>query len=112
MRKAVIWDLDGTLFDSYDVIVESIDLALKEHGILMNVEQIHHYAIAFSIKALFAKASAKYGVSPSLYVTTVTSWPSFISLCDKSYTTLAMPPTTLGGYSHVSINIFIDLPLS
>ena len=64
MRKAVIWDLDGTLFDSYDVIVESIDLALKEHGILMNVEQIHHYAIAFSIKALFAKASAKYGVSP------------------------------------------------
>ena len=32
MKKAVIWDLDGTLFDSYDVIVESICLeyALKD----------------------------------------------------------------------------------
>ena len=30
-----------------------------------------------------------------------------ISLLDKSCTTLAIPPTILGGYSHVSINIFI-----
>ena len=33
-------------------------------------------------------------------------------ICDKSCTTLDIPPTTLGGYSHVNINIFIDIPLS
>ena len=32
---------------------------------------------------------------------------SFINLFDKSCTTLAIPPTILGGYSQVSINIFI-----
>lgn len=63
MRKAVIWDLDGTLFDSYDVIVESIYLALAEHGIIMDIDEIHKYAIAFSIKALFSKISEEYNVS-------------------------------------------------
>ena len=29
-------------------------------------------------------------------------------LFDKSYTTFAIPPTILGGYSHVSISIFIN----
>ena len=68
MKKTVIWDLDGTLFDSYDVIVESIYLALKEHKIMMDLEQIHQYAIAFSIKSLFAKVSKEHSVSEaSLY---------------------------------------------
>ena len=68
LRKAVIWDLDGTLLDSYDVIVESIYLALKEHKIMMDLEQIHQYAIAFSIKSLFAKVSKEHSVSEaSLY---------------------------------------------
>lgn len=68
MRKAVIWDLDGTLLDSYDVIVESIYLALKEHKIMMDLEQIHQYAIAFSIKSLFAKVAKEHSVSEaSLY---------------------------------------------
>lgn len=63
LKKAVIWDLDGTLFDSYGVIVESIYLAFKERGIHMDMEQIHKYAIGFSIKALIANASQKYSVS-------------------------------------------------
>ena len=68
MRKAVIWDLDGTLLDSYDVIVESIYLALKEHKIMMDLAQIHQHAIAFSIKSLFAKVAKEHSVSEaSLY---------------------------------------------
>ena len=58
MKKAVIWDLDGTLFDSYDVIVDSIRLALGENGVSMPAEEIHRHAIEFSIKSLFAKVSA------------------------------------------------------
>ena len=69
MRKAVIWDLDGTLLDSYDVIVESIYLALKEHKILMDLAQIHQHAIAFSIKSLFAKVAKEHSVSETTLYT-------------------------------------------
>ena len=62
MKKAVIWDLDGTLFDSYNVIVESICLALKENGVDMPPEEIHRHAIAFSIKSLFAGVSVQTGI--------------------------------------------------
>ncbi len=62
MNKTVIWDLDGTLFDSYDVIVESIYLVLKENGIDISKEEIHHHAIAFSLKSLFAKISQETGI--------------------------------------------------
>lgn len=54
MKKAVIWDLDGTLLDSYDVIVESIYQTFTEFGIECEKEDIHRHAICFSISSLFA----------------------------------------------------------
>lgn len=62
MNKTVIWDLDGTLFDSYDVIVESIYRVVKENGLDISKDEIHHHAIAFSIKSLFAKISQETGI--------------------------------------------------
>lgn len=38
--KNVIWDFDGTLFDSYPAMVESFHLALKEFNIDENLELI------------------------------------------------------------------------
>jgi len=61
MKKAVIWDLDGTLFDSYDVIVESLYLTLAEHGVLLSMYEIHQHAIKFSIKSLLASISKETG---------------------------------------------------
>lgn len=61
MRKAIIWDLDGTLLDSYDVIVESLYLALMEHGVDIPREKIHQHAIAFSIQSLLSQISEQYG---------------------------------------------------
>ena len=63
MKKAIIWDLDGTLFDSYDVIVESICLVFQEFGIPASKDALHQYAIRVSIKALFQSAQEEYGVS-------------------------------------------------
>ena len=63
MMMAVVWDLDGTLFDSYDVIVESILLTFRENGIDMDWERIHQYAIEFSIKELFSQMAKLHGVS-------------------------------------------------
>lgn len=61
MRKAIIWDLDGTLLDSYDVIVESLYLALMEHGVDIPREKIHQHAIAFSIQSLLFQVSEQCG---------------------------------------------------
>ena len=55
MKKAVIWDLDGTLFDSYDVIVESIYQTFSEYSVSCTKEDIHRHAICFSISSLFAE---------------------------------------------------------
>ena len=66
MKKAIIWDLDGTLLDSYDVIVESICLTFTEFKIPYVKEEIHSVAIRSSIKALFAEVACKTGVDASL----------------------------------------------
>ena len=63
MKQAFIWDLDGTLLDSYDVIVESIYLTFQTFGIPLSREQIHHHAIEFSTKSLFQQMENKYGIS-------------------------------------------------
>lgn len=54
MKKAVIWDLDGTLLDSYDVIVESIHQTFLEQDIVCAKDEIHQHAIRFSISSLFS----------------------------------------------------------
>ena len=64
MEKAYIWDLDGTLLDSYDVIVESLYQTLKEVGAELTREQIHRYAISFSSNALIEKVAKERGLEP------------------------------------------------
>ena len=41
--KAYIWDLDGTLLDSYGVITSSAVDALKEYGIPADPEELLRY---------------------------------------------------------------------
>ena len=63
MKKAVIWDLDGTLFDSYPVIVESVYLTFQESGISLTREQIKEYAIRHSCTALFYEVAEEKGIA-------------------------------------------------
>ena len=63
MGKAIIWDLDGTLFNSYGVIVDSIFLTFQECGIQMSLDEIHRHAINFSIQSLFANTAGEWGIS-------------------------------------------------
>ncbi len=66
MKKAVIWDLDGTLLDSYDIIVESICLTFAEFGIPCSREAVHRSAIQTSIKRLFSDIGSEYDLDASL----------------------------------------------
>ena len=66
MNKAVIWDLDGTLLDSYHVIVDSVILTFAEFGIECAKEEIHRIAIHDSISGLFQQYGNRVGVDPTL----------------------------------------------
>lgn len=63
MKTAVIWDLDGTLFDSYPVIVESIYLTFQEAGVHLSREEIKEFAIRTSSNALFYDVADERGIA-------------------------------------------------
>lgn len=59
---ALIWDLDGTLLDSYKIIVPSTVETLGEYGVFMDAGEVHKYLIENSVKALFTKTAAERGL--------------------------------------------------
>ena len=59
---AFIWDLDGTLLDSYGVIVDSLYQIYKEKGIELDKQEILYEVINESVFAFIMKMEAKYGV--------------------------------------------------
>ena len=66
MKKSVIWDLDGTLLDSYHVIVDSVSLTFAEFGIECAKEVIHSIAIHDSVSGLFKEYGNRAGVDRKL----------------------------------------------
>ena len=66
MKLALIWDLDGTLFDSYHVIVESICRTFDDYGIHYSREDVHRHAICESISSLFAECARQYDIDVKL----------------------------------------------
>lgn len=61
-KIAVIWDLDGTLLDSYGVIVSSLHQIYLEKGISLDKQEILHDVINESVSAFIYKMEQKYGV--------------------------------------------------
>ena len=58
---ALIWDLDGTLLDSYGVIVSSLRQTLAELGMDMDGEEIRRRATEGSVSDVVRFAEAKTG---------------------------------------------------
>lgn len=61
--KSVIWDLDGTLIDSYPLIMESLKSIQKRYGYVMSDEDIYEHIKKKSSKSLLTYLSQEYGVS-------------------------------------------------
>lgn len=59
---ACIWDLDGTLLDSYGVIVSSLREVYAEKGIFLSEKEILNAAINESVAAFIKKMEAKHGL--------------------------------------------------
>ena len=63
MESALIWDLDGTLLDSYPVIVSSLKDTYSEYGIELDREEIHRYVITYSVTAFIEKMAGATGLA-------------------------------------------------
>lgn len=61
MKKAFIWDLDGTLFDSYPMIIPSLQETLEEAGLTLPPETIRDIILRDSVSALLEMGSEKTG---------------------------------------------------
>ena len=61
--KTFIWDLDGTLLDSYKTIVDGLYDTYKEYGIELNKEEIHEHVITYSVSSFINKMIEVTGIS-------------------------------------------------
>ncbi len=59
----VIWDLDGTLLDSYEVIVSTLYKTYKEYGIELTKDYILREVITYSVRAFITKMEGEFGLS-------------------------------------------------
>lgn len=61
-RKAFIWDLDGTLLDSYGIIVSSLRKTYQEYGIPVDEEDVYRHVIRYSVNSFIRNMEEKTGV--------------------------------------------------
>ena len=62
-KTAFIWDLDGTLLDSYGIIVSSLCQAYREFGIELDRDEIHREVITYSVGEFIAKMEEETGIA-------------------------------------------------
>ena len=61
---AFIWDMDGTLVDSYPAIVPAVQKACSEHGIDLAYEEIHTQVIRTSVGTYIKQLASEHGIDP------------------------------------------------
>ena len=62
MKTAFIWDLDGTILDSYGLIVNSLHTIYSERGVEISKEEILYEVISESVSSFIRKMETKFGV--------------------------------------------------
>ena len=62
MTKAFIWDLDGTLLDSYDAILAGIEETYAHYGLDFDRESIQSYILKHSVQKLLEKVASEKGL--------------------------------------------------
>ena len=62
-KISLIWDLDSTLLDSYDVIVSSLYKVCQEYSIDLSYEYIKTNAIKYSVSYIINKIVSEKNIS-------------------------------------------------
>ena len=63
-KTAFIWDLDGTLLDSYEIIVSSLYQTFREFNIELDKNMIHRELITYSLGVFLSKMQKETGLDP------------------------------------------------
>lgn len=61
MKPTFIWDLDGTLLNSYEAILAGIEETYAQFDIPFDREKIHAFILTYSVKDLLVRDAQKYG---------------------------------------------------
>ncbi|MGU7966705.1 HAD-IA family hydrolase [Streptococcus suis] len=62
MTPTFIWDLDGTLLDSYEAILAGIQETYEQFGLPFDREEVRKYILRCSVKDLLVRDADKYGL--------------------------------------------------
>lgn len=76
-HNAFIWDLDGTLIDSYLAIVPSTVEICAGLGVDYSAEFVHDYVIRSSVRGLLKETAERLGLDPAAL------WAQYNVLCDS-----------------------------
>ena len=63
MIPTFIWDLDGTLLDSYEAILAGIQETYEQFGLPFDREEVRKYILRYSVKDLLVRDADKYGLN-------------------------------------------------
>lgn len=76
-HNAFIWDLDGTLIDSYPAIVPSTVEICAGLGVVYSAEFVHDYVIRSSVRGLLTETAERLRLDPAAL------WAQYNVLCDS-----------------------------
>ncbi|CYX21792.1 HAD-IA family hydrolase [Streptococcus suis] len=62
MTPTFIWDLDGTLLDSYEAILAGIQETYEQFGLPFDREEVRKYILRYSVKDLLVRDADNYGL--------------------------------------------------
>lgn len=63
MKLTFIWDLDGTLLDSYEAILAGIQETYEQFDLPFDREEIRDYILKYSVKDLLMRDAKEYGLN-------------------------------------------------
>ena len=62
MAPTFIWDLDGTLLDSYEAILAGIQETYEQFNLPFDREEVRNFILRYSVKDLLARDADHYGL--------------------------------------------------
>ncbi|HEO8608707.1 TPA: HAD-IA family hydrolase [Streptococcus suis] len=62
MTPTFIWDLDGTLLDSYEAILAGIQETYDQFDLPFDREEVRNFILRYSVKDLLVRDADKYGL--------------------------------------------------
>lgn len=63
-KTAFIWDLDGTLLDSYEAILSGIEETYRQFSIPYNKEEVRTFILKYSVQDLLEQVAEERGLDP------------------------------------------------